>query len=862
MAQQRIGRYEILSEIAAGGQATVYRARDVTLGRVVALKILHPHLARDAQFRERFLREARMVASLTHPNVITVFEVGEEAGQLFMAMEFLPSTLHAMVGERGALRADQALDITRQVALALQTANENGIVHRDLKPQNILLTDQGIPKVTDFGIARATEFATMTATGAFIGTPQYASPEQSRGDPVDIRSDLYSLGIVLYEMLTGQTPLEGSTPQGVMRHHLENRDTPVDALAGLRLPSGVGAVLNRLLAKDAGARYQTPQELAQVLERALRGGLESPPSSQPDVPPPHTTPSQPQLRTSVVGKLTGLRPWSLASWFIAVSGLVAAGGGLLLVLNMSPAQAPTDEPQPATEQSPRAIPDLDGWSISTGETKTGTINMAGDTDTWMFEGVSGQLATIAMNGQGELDPMLDLYAPDGDLVATNDDGGDGNNALITDLPLGMTGTYTIVATEYSLGTGTYYLSLTIGVPPTPTAMPAEPHVEPLVPPPPPVAGSTESVIVSIPATQLWVDTGLTVSPGDQISITASGTAIFGDPQHANSAGPDGTQSFSNPTFLVTDPAIPAHSLVGNIADSSSLDGKGFFVGSSFQGVVPISDTTTFVEVHKDGLGGVDGLDGAISVTVSPDGSHLYAAGHGDDAVAVFSRDSATTTQSGKLFLSFNDACISVDRSSYNSYCWSGDNQGSFTTAIEITRGPSPTPAPTPTPTPTATFTPTPMLPIPTATPTATAAPPEPNTVTFFPDKSLEAAIREALDKPVGGITAEELATIETFNASNLGIADLSGIQYCVNLTYLDLGDNEITDISPLADLTNLIYLHLNDNEISDISPLVANSGLGEGDEVSFANNNLDLSNGSEDSENIANLEARGVGVSY
>ena len=225
MAQRRIGHYEIIDEIAAGGQATVYRARDLTLGRIVALKVLHPHLARDAQFRERFLREARTAASLTHSNVVTVFEVGEEAGQLFLAMEYLPSSLHDMVEERGALGAEEAIDITRQVARALQAAHDRGIVHRDMKPHNILLTAEGLPKVSDFGIARATEFATMTAAGAVIGTPQYMSPEQAKGESVDIRSDLYSLGIVLYELLTGHTSLEGTTPQEAMRHHLLERDT-------------------------------------------------------------------------------------------------------------------------------------------------------------------------------------------------------------------------------------------------------------------------------------------------------------------------------------------------------------------------------------------------------------------------------------------------------------------------------------------------------------------------------------------------------------------------------------------------------------------------------------------------------------
>ena len=285
MAQQRIGHYDVLDEVAAGGQATVYRARDTRLGRIVALKVSHPHLARNPQFRERFLREARMAASLTHPNVVTVYDVGEEDGNLCMAMEFLPSTLFGLVRGRGALTVNEALEFTRQIADALNAAHQQGIVHRDMKPQNVLLTDQGLAKVSDFGIARATEFATMTASGMVMGTPAYMSPEQARGERVDIRSDLYSLGIVLYEMLTGRAPLEGSTPQQVMRHHLLELDTPVDALAGVELPPGVAEVLNRLLAKSTAERYQTPAEVAQAIGWALAGAMPvTSPQSQP-VPP-------------------------------------------------------------------------------------------------------------------------------------------------------------------------------------------------------------------------------------------------------------------------------------------------------------------------------------------------------------------------------------------------------------------------------------------------------------------------------------------------------------------------------------------------------------------------------------------------
>ena len=310
-----------------------------------------------------------MAASLTHPNVVTVYDVGEEAGQLFMAMEFLPSSLHAMVRERGALGVGEAIDITRQVTRALQAAHERGIVHRDLKPHNILLTEEGLPKVSDFGIARATEFATMTASGAIIGTPQYMSPEQATGERVDIRSDLYSLGIVLYEMLIGQTPLEGSTPQQVMRHHLLERDTPVDALGELGLPSGVQEMLERLLAKDAEARYQTPVELAQALEAAQHAAIPAAPQPPTFAPPP--TPPAPPVTPAPPPPPSRPTPPARAGkgrfrwvWALALVGALAGvsvvafadvfgrGESLFGSLFVAPVDTPTPLPMPTSTPVP------------------------------------------------------------------------------------------------------------------------------------------------------------------------------------------------------------------------------------------------------------------------------------------------------------------------------------------------------------------------------------------------------------------------------------------------------------------------------------------------------------------------------
>ena len=253
--RQRIGRYEILEAIASGGFATVYRARDSQLGRVVALKVLHPHMTSDPQYVERFLREARMAASINHPNVVVIHAVGQEGDTHFIAMEYLPSSLESLL-QQGKLPVAQALSIARQVALALEAAHQRGIIHRDLKPQNILLTAEGTPRVSDFGIARAAELSTMTASGMVLGTPHYMSPEQAQGRQVDARSDIYSLGCVLYQMLTGALPFEATTSWEVIRQHIEVAPRRVGQLRP-EVPAAVEQLVSRCLEKQPGRRYQT-----------------------------------------------------------------------------------------------------------------------------------------------------------------------------------------------------------------------------------------------------------------------------------------------------------------------------------------------------------------------------------------------------------------------------------------------------------------------------------------------------------------------------------------------------------------------------------------------------------------------------
>ncbi|WP_435838437.1 Stk1 family PASTA domain-containing Ser/Thr kinase [Streptomyces albidoflavus] len=238
------GRYRVDALIAVGGMATVYRALDTRLDRVVALKVMHPELAADASFVERFIREARSVARLSHPNVVGVFDQGAEGAYVYLAMEYVPGcTLRDVLRERGALTPRAALDVLEPVLAALGAAHRAGFVHRDMKPENVLIGDDGRVKVADFGLVKAVDTVTNT-TGAVLGTVSYLAPEQIEQDDVaDARVDVYACGVVLYEMLTGGRPHSGDSPAQVLYRHL-NEDVPPPSEAVPHL----GPELDRLVA--------------------------------------------------------------------------------------------------------------------------------------------------------------------------------------------------------------------------------------------------------------------------------------------------------------------------------------------------------------------------------------------------------------------------------------------------------------------------------------------------------------------------------------------------------------------------------------------------------------------------------------
>jgi len=272
-------RYKISHEIGAGGMAWVYLAEDLVEQTNVAVKVLYPHYNKDMAYVQRFIREAKLAIQISNKHVVRILDYGADRDVHYLVMENIQGKdLSTILRERGKLPWQEALEITAQVTLALDAANMHGVVHRDIKPQNIMITQENRVKVLDFGIARARALPSLTQSG-FLGSPYYISPEQAMGEAVDIRSDIYSLGIALYEMLTGKTPFDASSPWSIIRQHIAN-EPPKFNKQDLDVPPPVEALLDKMLTKDPEDRYQTPGELLAAIESTLRGRVVSPQESQ------------------------------------------------------------------------------------------------------------------------------------------------------------------------------------------------------------------------------------------------------------------------------------------------------------------------------------------------------------------------------------------------------------------------------------------------------------------------------------------------------------------------------------------------------------------------------------------------------
>src|SRR3974390_3134045 len=265
-------RYELNHLIARGGMAEVYRAHDRLLDRPVALKVLFPELSVDRSFIERFKREAQAAAKLSHPNIVPVFDWGEDAGTSFIVMEFIDGRpLSSILRSAGPLSAERTADIGAHVAAALGFAHKHLVVHRDVKPGNVLITDDGQVKVTDFGIARAINTEeSLTQTGAVMGTATYFSPEQAEGIGVDARSDIYSLGVVLCEMVTGRPPFLGESPVAVASKHVRD-SPPAPRELNPSIPATFEAIILKSMAKSPDHWYQTAEDLRADLLRFTEG---------------------------------------------------------------------------------------------------------------------------------------------------------------------------------------------------------------------------------------------------------------------------------------------------------------------------------------------------------------------------------------------------------------------------------------------------------------------------------------------------------------------------------------------------------------------------------------------------------------
>ncbi len=261
------GRYRVLSRLGSGGMADVYLAEDQLLGRRLAVKVLHHHFAEDQEFVERFRREASSAAGLSHPNIVGIFDRGEWDGTYYIAMEYVPGrSLKALVREQGPLHPVVAIDIVTQILQAAKFAHARGVIHRDLKPHNVILDEEGRARVTDFGIAQAGA-SDMTLTGSIMGTAQYLSPEQAQGHAVSAASDLYAVGVILYELLTGVVPFDGDTAVAIAFKQVSAQPLAPSAV-NPTVPAALDEIVLRALAKDPAARYASADEFIAALQAA------------------------------------------------------------------------------------------------------------------------------------------------------------------------------------------------------------------------------------------------------------------------------------------------------------------------------------------------------------------------------------------------------------------------------------------------------------------------------------------------------------------------------------------------------------------------------------------------------------------
>src|SRR5512143_2313216 len=386
---QTLGKYQLVDRLGRGGMADVYKGYQPGLDRYVAVKVMHPHLAEDTNFITRFRREAKSVAELRHPYIVQVFDFDTQGENYYMVMEYieggqtLKQVLQKLAERAERLPIEQTLDIVAKLADALAYAHNLGMIHRDIKPANVLLASLDRPVLSDFGIARLINESGLTVIGMLIGTPAYMSPEQGRGERIDVRSDIYSLGIVLYEMLTGQPPYDADTPYAIILKHINDPLIPPHVLTS-PMPEAAERIVLKCLAKDAADRFASMAELRDALREAqsaigmqkttatiesaaptLRPIESLPPAAQPITPPPAVVPTS---------RSEGVKPVVLIGGaLIAIALFIVA---LVLILKPRTDTSPIVQP-PRTDAVAEATPLLDASPAPTQNSASAQLLEAG-----------------------------------------------------------------------------------------------------------------------------------------------------------------------------------------------------------------------------------------------------------------------------------------------------------------------------------------------------------------------------------------------------------------------------------------------------------------------------------------------------
>ena len=392
MIGETIGHYRVLEKLGEGGMGVVYKAQDIRLDRFVALKVLALHLLTDDDATERFEREAKAAGGLDHANVATVFEIGQDNGRSFIAMQFVEGPTIADKIKDRPLPLDEALELAIQVAEGLQDAHEKGVVHRDIKAANIILTRKGQAKITDFGLAYLAERTKLTKSGTTMGTPASMSPEQAQGRSVDHRSDIWSLGVLLYEMVTGQQPFLGDYEQAVAYSIINEDPEPVTALRS-GLPKDLDRVIDKALAKPAAERYQHVDELLVDLRRLQR---------------------EPSARTSTIGR-TQSRPPEIRRRALVVPAVLLVAASATLTWLLVPRSQPVLRPR---FQMLTAGAGLSDWPVASRDGNlfaySSDRGVGGNFDIWVQQAGGGQPVRVTDDPAQDTEPD---FSPDGRLIA-------------------------------------------------------------------------------------------------------------------------------------------------------------------------------------------------------------------------------------------------------------------------------------------------------------------------------------------------------------------------------------------------------------------------------------------------------------